>query len=143
MTPSTIGKDESKRFFLTELYFIYQKTVTPLLLWVVVVVAYKLYQNNCTHLKIMTNVLLIPIILYILEHNKINIYIRVYQHLIHIMVYENYIYLMPWNLVCNPWVSWNFYKITIIRQLLYCTWFAINPQSDLVTTNTVIIYFYI
>ena len=24
--------------------------------------------------------------------------------------------------------------------MLYCTWFATNSQSDLVTTNTVIIY---
>ena len=24
---------------------------------------------------------------------------------------------MPWNLVSNPWVSWSFYKTTIIRQL--------------------------
>ena len=26
---------------------------------------------------------------------------------------------------------------------LYCTWFATNPQSELVTTNTVTIYIYI
>ena len=24
---------------------------------------------------------------------------------------------MPWNLVCDPWVSWSFYKTTIIRLL--------------------------
>ena len=24
---------------------------------------------------------------------------------------------MPWNLVCDPWFSWGFYKTTIIRQL--------------------------
>ena len=28
-----------------------------------------------------------------------------------------FIYLMPWNLVCGPWVSWSFYKTTNIRQL--------------------------
>ena len=27
--------------------------------------------------------------------------------------------------------------------ILYCTWFATNPQSNLVTANTVIIYIYI
>ena len=27
--------------------------------------------------------------------------------------------------------------------MLYCTWFDTNPQNDLVTTNTVIIYIYI
>ena len=26
---------------------------------------------------------------------------------------------------------------------LYCTWFAANPQSDLVTTNTALIHIYI
>ena len=23
---------------------------------------------------------------------------------------------MPWNLVCDPWVSWSFYKTAIIMQ---------------------------
>ena len=27
---------------------------------------------------------------------------------------------MPWNLVCDSWVSWSFYKTTIIRQLTKC-----------------------
>ena len=25
---------------------------------------------------------------------------------------------MPWNLVCDPLISWSFYKKTIIRQLI-------------------------
>ena len=36
---------------------------------------------------------------------------------------------MPWNLVCDPWVSWSFYKTTIIRQLTaddYCYIIAIS-----------------
>ena len=32
-------------------------------------------------------------------------------------IYIRFIYIMPSNLVCDPWVSWSFYKITIICQL--------------------------
>ena len=36
---------------------------------------------------------------------------------IYIYIYIRVIYFMPWNFVCDPWVSWSFYKTTIIRQL--------------------------
>ena len=32
-------------------------------------------------------------------------------------IYKRFIYLMPWNFVCDPWVLWSFDKTTIIRQL--------------------------
>ena len=67
---------------------------------------------------------------------------------------------MPWNLDCDLWVSWSFlqnnnhqavnemkniyhYYIIALSLILYCTWFATNSQSDLVTSNSVIIYIYI
>ena len=33
------------------------------------------------------------------------------------ITYIRFIYWMPWNLVCDFWVSWSFYKTTIIWHL--------------------------
>ena len=47
---------------------------------------------------------------------------------------------MPWNLVCDPWVSWSFYKTTIIRQL---TKFHFANCLMIVVLYTIYIYIYI
>ena len=31
-------------------------------------------------------------------------------------LFKWFMYLMPWDFVCDPWVSWSFYKITIISR---------------------------
>ena len=57
-------------------------------------------------------------------------------------IYIRFIYLIPWNLDCDPWVSWRF-----LQNKNSSYYIALGStqthKSDLVTTNTVIIYIYI
>ena len=63
---------------------------------------------------------------------KFNIYKKKNHAYIYIYIYI-YIFII---------ISWLYPRYWVLS-ILYCTLFATNPQSDLVTTNTVLIYIYI